>query len=267
METRRHEGGKRFQQEAGAASPLLSVISVVFRDRHELRGLIDNLIPFRNSDLELVVIDGGSDDGSLELLQECGGQIDYWLSEPDKGIYDAMNKGIKAARGEWILHINAGDRLLSVPYELLRDPENHADVLCCRVACEGLTFIPRINWTSRFQNTWQHQGTFYRREAFPGYDPTYRVLGDFAANLQMIREKKQVKVASVVVAKHQNDGVSGEAGAHFEEGRIVRETFGPMHLLFLRVIFKPGRRFYRWLHCWLDSIRGAPAHLASKPHP
>ncbi|HVG27639.1 MAG TPA: glycosyltransferase, partial [Acidobacteriaceae bacterium] len=100
-------------------APLVSVIAVVFRDRVELQKIVESVAPFRSERLELIVIDGGSKDGTLEFLQSNGEEIDFWMSEPDRGIYDAMNKGIQAARGEYVLHLNAGDRLRAVPWEAL----------------------------------------------------------------------------------------------------------------------------------------------------
>ena len=97
------------------SQPLVSIIVVVFRDRDELVSLIDNLAPFRSSEVELIVMDGGSDDGTLDELTKNTGRIDKWRSERDQGIYDAMNKGLAAARGIYILHINAGDRVLTLP--------------------------------------------------------------------------------------------------------------------------------------------------------
>src|SRR5947209_5301914 len=149
------------------SQPLVSIIVVVFRHRDELVRLIDNLAPFRSSEVELIVIDGGSDDGTLDELKKNTERIDNWRSESDQGIYDAMNKGLAAARGTYILHINAGDRVLTLPLAELRShAERKTDVVCCRVIEDGThLFFPRNDWLLRFDNTWHHQGTFYRRAA------------------------------------------------------------------------------------------------------
>ncbi len=88
---------------------MVSIVVVLYRDREECIRLLDNILTFDPLHFELVVIDGSSDDGTVEVLQERDDKIDYWLSEPDSGIYDAMNKGIAAAHGEYVLHLNAGD--------------------------------------------------------------------------------------------------------------------------------------------------------------
>ena len=78
--------------------PLVSIVIVVFRDCDEVAKIVGSILPFKTEELEIVVIDGGSKDGTVELLESFGKSIDYWLSEPDSGIYDAMNKGVRAAR-------------------------------------------------------------------------------------------------------------------------------------------------------------------------
>ena len=115
----RLEGGRRVRGELRAERPLVSIVIVLFRDREECVRLLDNIFAFDPRQFELIVIDGGSDDGTVEVLREWDDKIDYWLSEPDSGIYDAMNKGIAAAHGEYIFHLNAGDTLKSIPSETL----------------------------------------------------------------------------------------------------------------------------------------------------
>jgi GT2 family glycosyltransferase len=225
---RRFEGGTRAAFHAALCPPLLAVIVVVFRDRDELAALIDNISPFRGADVELVVIDGGSDDGTLELLQARNNAVDYWLSEPDRGIYEAMNKGIAAARGQYILHLNAGDRLLALPYELLRTcAVDGIDVVCCRVLeNEGRVFTPRVPWLLRLYNTWHHQGTFYRRVAHLGYDPKYRIFGDFEHNQRMLIAGKSLRQAGNIVSEHCIGGVSADKAALQEMYRAIRTHFG-----------------------------------------
>ena len=192
MDSRRYEGGCR--PCTTPQSPLVSIVVVVFRERDELAYVIDNVASFRCPEIEVVVIDGGSDDGSLELLRSKESVLDYWLSEPDTGLYDGMNKGISAAHGRFILHINAGDRLLKVPLEELRGQGEGLDILACKVAEGGRdVWSPRSNWLMRFQNTWHHQGTFYRRDTEMMYDTQYRVFGDYDLNQRLLLAGKRVR--------------------------------------------------------------------------
>ena len=89
--------------------PLISVITVVFNGKKYLEQTIQSIINTSYENLEYIIIDGGSNDGTLEIIKKYEGQIDYWVSEPDLGIYDAMNKGTIASLGSYTLHINADD--------------------------------------------------------------------------------------------------------------------------------------------------------------
>ena len=84
----------------------LSVITINFNNRDGLRKTIESVVNQTYKDFEYIVIDGGSTDGSVDVIKEYTDRIDYWVSEPDKGIYNAMNKGIDVAQGEYCLFLN-----------------------------------------------------------------------------------------------------------------------------------------------------------------
>ncbi len=89
----------------------LSIITINFNNAVELNKTIESVIKQTATDFEYIVIDGGSTDGSKEIIQKYQDKITYWISEPDKGIYNAMNKGILAAKGEYLQFLNSGDFL------------------------------------------------------------------------------------------------------------------------------------------------------------
>ena len=90
-----------------------SIITVNYNNKNGLRKTIESVIHQSFRDFEYIVIDGGSTDGSADVLKEYDAQIDYWVSEPDKGIYNAMNKGIGMAAGDYLQFLNSGDSLVS----------------------------------------------------------------------------------------------------------------------------------------------------------
>ena len=89
----------------------LSIITVNLNNREGLQKTIDSVVTQTFKDFEWIVIDGGSTDGSKELIEQYADRFAYWVSEPDKGIYNAMNKGIKVANGEYLQFLNSGDCL------------------------------------------------------------------------------------------------------------------------------------------------------------
>ena len=88
------------------------IITINYNDAAGLKKTIDSVINQTYTEFEYIIIDGGSSDSSLQIIKENANQINYWVSETDKGIYNAMNKGIEAAKGEYLLFLNSGDYLL-----------------------------------------------------------------------------------------------------------------------------------------------------------
>lgn len=103
--TENNQRRKNYRPDA----PLISIITVVFNAVNTLEQTIQSVINQNYESIEYIIIDGGSTDGTLDIIKKYDNQIDKWLSEPDKGIYDAMNKGINLATGELVGIINADD--------------------------------------------------------------------------------------------------------------------------------------------------------------
>lgn len=91
--------------------PKITIITVCFNAGDALVMTMDNVLAQQYEPLEYIVIDGGSTDSSTDEIRKRGDRIYKWVSEPDKGIYDAMNKGAAMATGDWVMFINAGDAL------------------------------------------------------------------------------------------------------------------------------------------------------------
>ncbi len=108
------EGGLRVSgrpPNGAAGTPLVSVITVVLNGEGSLSHTIDSVLEQTFQNREYIIVDGGSTDATLDILRGYGVQVDYWVSEPDHGVYDAMNKAIGLSRGTWLIFINAGDML------------------------------------------------------------------------------------------------------------------------------------------------------------
>jgi glycosyltransferase involved in cell wall biosynthesis len=223
------KGGRRTRGDGSIKDPLVSIITVVYRARGGLEEILENVTNFEGNDFELIVIDGGSDDGTVDVLREWDDKIDYWLSEPDSGIYDAMNKGIAAAHGEYVFHLNAGDTLKSIPSETLAlCLKDGVDVAAFRVLIDGKReFCPSNDRKLRVKNTLHHQGTFYRRATLPLYDIQYKVYADFDLNQRVVIKGAKVRIFDNVVAEHSTAGISNTAAAaESEHYRIIRKNHG-----------------------------------------
>jgi glycosyltransferase involved in cell wall biosynthesis len=111
------EGGLRTQgnfKTSQPSNPLITVVTVVFNGEKSLEETIKSIITQTYYNIEYIIIDGNSTDNSLNIIRQYEHTIDYWMSSPDTGIYDAMNKGACLATGAWICFMNAGDTFYSL---------------------------------------------------------------------------------------------------------------------------------------------------------
>jgi glycosyltransferase involved in cell wall biosynthesis len=105
-------GGLRFQnkiKQSSSNAPLVTIITATFNAASHLPRTIQSVRELTYKNIEWIVVDGGSTDQTVELIIKNEDVIDYWVSEPDEGIYDAWNKGVEKANGEWIAFLGAGD--------------------------------------------------------------------------------------------------------------------------------------------------------------
>lgn len=93
--------------------PTISVITIAFNDREGLRTTMASVLAQTYPHIEYIVVDGGSTDGSMDLIQQHAQSLTRWVCEPDNGIYDAINKGIRLCTGDWVIFMNAGDDFVS----------------------------------------------------------------------------------------------------------------------------------------------------------
>ena len=198
--------------------PLFSLILPTFNARELLQISLDSVWAQTETDCEIWVIDGASTDGTRELLESYGARV-RWISETDGGVYDAMNKGIARARGEWLYFLGAGDRLrpdaLREIAPVARELSNagaaliYGDVwLCDESRRFGGPFPPaRLrSWNP------SHQAIFYRKSVFEKlgfYDLSYPTAADYAFNLACWGDVAVVKrYVPVVIADYQGGGIS-----------------------------------------------------------
>lgn len=166
---------------------LISIITINYNNVTGLQKTINSVILQKNSLFEFIIIDGGSTDNSLSVLKENEKYIDYWVSEPDSGIFNAMNKGIKQTQGEYLLFLNSGD-VLNGENALLDFTEHNnfnGDIIYGDYIFEkGEKIYPDLLTPLFFiKSSLPHQSTLFKRSVFDvmgGYDESFRIAGDRA---------------------------------------------------------------------------------------
>lgn len=204
--------------------PLVSIVTITFNDREGLARTLRSVDCQTLQDREFIVVDGASTDGSLELIKECEGQIDLWISEPDEGIADAFNKGVKLSRGRYIVFMNSGDcfysedALAELEGELKKGPDllmGRAELLDDRG--EHIQFAGSSGPLRRqlYRNHFLHQSMLIQRELFDRIGPyrkDLRVEMDYEWSLRLLKEDRplDIQYSSVIVSKMLMGGVSNK---------------------------------------------------------
>lgn len=219
----------------------LSIITVNLNNCEGLQKTIDSVVSQSFKDFEWIVIDGGSTDGSKELIEQYVEHFSYWVSEPDKGVYNAMNKGIKAAQGEYLQFLNSGDWLYDQNVlQTVFGKEHTADILFGYMLVEGSESFssaammkPVLYWTDFVGNTLPHQASFIKRELFEKYglyDESYRIASDTKFFIKsIVWEKATYEFVCEKIAVFQQGGISSSS-ERFEERdvRLRNEMFPKM---------------------------------------
>ena len=153
----------------------LSIITINLNNKTGLQKTIDSIIAQTYKDFEWIIIDGGSTDGSVELIKEISQHLNYWVSEPDNGIYNAMNKGVRVVHGEYFLFLNSGDYLydnnvLMKVIPLLREMDFYVgnELQDDIVVRSNISTLEKMFYTLTTASL-PHQSTFINRRVFLKY--------------------------------------------------------------------------------------------------
>jgi glycosyltransferase involved in cell wall biosynthesis len=196
-----------------------SVITITRNDKDGLEKTIRSVISQSFTDYEYIVIDGGSTDGSTDIIKKYVAHITYWISEPDKGIYNAMNKGVSRAHGEYLNFMNSGDCYHSSSVlEEINSKLCDEDILigkCCRADTmeiyRGVKAGQSVTLMTLMKEMINHQSTFYKRTVFDRhlYDEQLRIIADWKLNLQsIVYDNCTVKVIDTLVTDYDMTGIS-----------------------------------------------------------
>jgi glycosyltransferase involved in cell wall biosynthesis len=204
--------------------PSVSIITVVFNARDLLQGTMASVFEQSWPHIEYIVVDGGSSDGTAELIRAQAGRISRWVSEPDKGLYDAMNKGLRMATGDFVWFLNAGDRLFApdtvervmlqctpqtdVLYGevmLVDDQRRH---LGTRSELTAQKLPDRLHWKSlRLGMVVCHQAILVRRSIAPFFIEN-NLTADIDWVIRSLRQSRQSIATGLILAEYLQGGVS-----------------------------------------------------------
>ncbi|MCH5172297.1 MAG: glycosyltransferase [Erysipelotrichales bacterium] len=211
----------------------LSIITINLNNKEGLQKTIDSVISQTCKDFEWIVIDGGSTDGSKELIEKYSNHINYWVSEPDKGIYNAMNKGVRKSHGEYLLFLNSGDYLYNsevlinvIPF--LKDKDFYFGNEQCgnniikynNLSLGNIFFILS-------ESSLCHQSTFIKKNIFKKYGyyrEDYSIVSDWILYYtSIIMGKATLENLNILVAVFDMNGKSQQSQNVIERNKFFKE--------------------------------------------
>jgi len=218
--------------------PLISIITVNLNDVEGLKRTMTSVIEQTWQEFEYIVIDGGSTDGSKQYIESHSDKIDYWVSEQDSGIYNATNKGIKAATGEYLLFLNSGDWLFeNAVLDKVTDKLSDCDVLygnMVKVFPDGKQHLDKgvngreITFYTFAAGNLNHQATFIKRDLFEQYglyDENIGIVADWKFFLIALgMNNSKIKYLDIEISFFDMTGLSSNFMARDEERfKILQE--------------------------------------------
>lgn len=233
----------------------LSIITINYNNRDGLRKTIESVVNQTCKDFQYIIIDGGSTDGGVEVIKEYADQIDYWVSESDRGIYHAMNKGIDKAEGEYCIFMNSADFFYDK--NVLRNIYPYLDgtgVVAGDIMLENLCRLPEeVTFLTFYTFTLPHQAVFIRTDLQKKrkYDENLKIASDFKFFVEtLITDNESYKKVPFIISNMDMTGISSHQGniAKLEREEVLNTMFSLRILKdYHRIVYGESRiekRFY-----------------------
>jgi glycosyltransferase involved in cell wall biosynthesis len=233
--------------------PKISVIIVVYNAANTVETAINSILEQTYKNTEVIVIDGGSVDGTLEILKKYKAANLRWISEPDKGIYDAMNKGIKFSSGEWLYFLGADDKLYGnkILEDIFKESDLHdAEFLYGNVkrGTHSKLYDGEFDYEKLLKKNISHQAVFYKTDIFlrsGSYNLRYSTHADWDVNLRCFENQTvKTKYIDKIIACFATGGASVNYDIPF-----LRECLMPRKIDFLKAnphILKNLKNYDEW---------------------
>ena len=224
----------------------VSIITISYNNAKGLLRTIESVVNQTYTDYEYIIIDGGSSDNSKQIIESFSDRITYWVSEPDKGVYNAMNKGIAVAKGEYLHFLNSGDSYATSDVLERTFTKEYTEPLLRGIQiCDYGTH--QVRWANlgdrevtlydMFVNTLLHQATFIRHDMFDKYgkyDETLKIVSDWKFFFQAILGGERTAFLNFDIVLFEMEGIStnkSHGERHLEERRRVIKELMPRNML------------------------------------
>lgn len=236
--------------------PLVSVITIVYNGVVEIENTIKSVLHQDYDNFELIIIDGGSNDGTVDIIEKYKDKLAYYISEKDQGIYDAMNKGIRAATGTWLNFMNAGDsfhnkQVLSNVFNNNPDLSNFSLVYGYKYTNGIMEKPQKIEVLEKGIIMANHQSMFFNKQLLGKellYSLKYPIYGDYELvnRIYLKRGRKSFKYLDLPIAIYEGGGISSKVSAQKRKDKylILWKSYGLIHVIkgFVASVFTNFRK-------------------------
>lgn len=227
--------------------PKLSIITVNLNNAEGLERTIESVVSQTFTDYEFIIIDGGSTDGSVEIIKQYADKITYWVSEPDKGIYNGMNKGIKVAKGEYCQFLNSGDWLFdgTVLSDFFLDTTYTEDLIYGNIYTPEKMYVypQKLSFYTFYSGSLGHQSTFIKRTLFDTiglYNEKNRIVSDWQFFvIAIVKNEVTYRKIDRTVCYFVKDGISVNPA----NKQLIIQEKNKVYERFFSAIIEDYRRF------------------------
>ncbi|WP_200820526.1 glycosyltransferase family 2 protein [Algoriphagus boritolerans] len=220
----------------------ISVITVCFNAILDIEMTIHSVINQSYKNIEYIIIDGGSTDGTLEIIYKYKGSIDVIVTEPDNGIFDAMNKGIKLCTGTWVNFMNAGDRFYSLETikDIFEKDEKYSKigVIYGSTITSGLINRPHRLSSLKYGGIMAcHQSIFYNRDICKKelyYKTKHKYYGDIELTRRLFLKKVSFQEVPIIISNYKGEGFSSKVST---SARLAKFSYLFQNMGFKGIVF------------------------------
>ncbi len=222
---------------------MISIITINFNNKAGLEKTIQSVVQQSGLSFEYIVIDGNSTDGSISVIKKYSSQITYWISEPDSGIYNAMNKGITASNGNYLLFLNSGDTLHSKT--ILAKVNKHlsgnkdiyyGNIMLCKNGVKKIDIYPnKLSLSFLYRKSLPHPASFIKRSLFDKvslYNEKLKLVSDWEFFMcAILKYSATAEHIDIIVSDFDLNGISNSILNRKDmnkERKIVMETHFPL---------------------------------------
>jgi len=227
--------------------PLISIITVVYNSERFIENTLKSIINQTYSNVEYIIIDGGSDDGTIEIIKRYEKYISKWISEKDNGLYDAMNKAIEMVSGDYLWFINSGDEIYTE--NILNDffsklnylPDviyGETEIINFKGQSVGMrrhSAPKKLSWRSlRFGMKVCHQSILVKKDLIEPYNTKYNYSSDFDWVIRMLKKSESIYNAKLILSKFMEGGLTKKSMVPGlkERFHIMKKYYGLIPTIF-----------------------------------